>query len=96
MTPSWVKLAIYLVSAAIVHAANQVSVPSKPPQGTSKIIDHGFAGIAMKSFSWPNYTSTFSQNLYDSISSRTGTDLIIRVGGTGMYVLHTYHLFVYY
>lgn len=83
MTPIWTTLALCLPQIITTQAAT-VSIPNNPPPGTSKIIDHGFAGVAMKSFSWPNYTDAFSQNLYNAISTRTGTDLIIRVGGTGM------------
>ncbi|CAM1507950.1 Fc.00g047980.m01.CDS01 [Cosmosporella sp. VM-42] len=71
-----------LVAHAAGVAAPVVKVPGIAPHDASQIVDHAFAGLAMKGLSWPNFTLPFSQNLYNALATRTGTDVIIRLGGT--------------
>lgn len=82
----WIKAVALLavVTLPTQAASDEVKLQQHVPDGASKVIDHAFAGVAMKSFSWPEFTHPFSQNLYNALARRTGTDVIIRLGGTGM------------
>ncbi|KAK7416179.1 hypothetical protein QQX98_005376 [Neonectria punicea] len=75
---------IYNLFASIHSVTVDAKVHINVPKGVSRVIDHQFAGIAMESASWPNFTHAFSQNLFNALSSRTGKDLIIRIGGKSM------------
>lgn len=66
-----------------------IKVPYFVPRNASPEVDPDFLGLAFEEASWVRYSTDdwgnvnlFSQNLMDSIYSRTGGKPIIRLGGT--------------
>ncbi|KAI1260186.1 hypothetical protein F5Y18DRAFT_442016 [Xylariaceae sp. FL1019] len=65
-----------------------VQVPATGPSETLRPVDLSFTGFAFEQASFYNYSflsgkpNVFSQNLIDSVLSRTGGTPILRVGGT--------------
>ncbi|EGP91122.1 uncharacterized protein MYCGRDRAFT_107050 [Zymoseptoria tritici IPO323] len=65
-----------------------VHVPFNTPNGASDVVPHNYAALAMSQHSFHEYAGNkaspniFSRNLINSISSRQGAPVAIRVGGT--------------
>ena len=66
-----------------------LTIPPEAPQEASDVVDLSFPGFAFEQASFYNYSidtdgnpNTFSQNLINSVLSRTGGTPILRVGGT--------------
>lgn len=77
--------AFHLLYIALLGVlVESVKVPGTVPGNAGHVVDHQFAGVAIESLSWPNYTKPFSQNMYNALAKRTGKDVIIRLGGTSM------------
>ncbi|KAI1093000.1 hypothetical protein F5B19DRAFT_451637 [Rostrohypoxylon terebratum] len=95
MTPCFNTMAVV---AAILAVAAQgscqqntrtITIQATPPSDLSKKIDPSFTGFAFEESSFYNYSfdaegkpNSFSQNMVNSIFSRTGGTPILRVGGT--------------
>ena len=75
---------LLLAAAMGAQAQVQVTVPNTLPQVVSDVVDHGFLSWAVESSSFPNYTNEFSSNIFNDFSARTGSPIILRVGGTSM------------
>jgi hypothetical protein len=77
-------LAICLHAIGCPGAIVQINPPANVPTGASRVVDHGYLGYGIESTDFPNYSGTFSQNLYDGIANRVGSPVYIRIGGTSM------------
>ena len=78
------QLRLLFLSLALALAQNiEIGAPSQPPSSASNPVDRQFLGIMVESTSWPDYADqTLSQDLIQNIVVKTGTPVIIRVGGT--------------
>jgi hypothetical protein len=83
-------LLLLLSSNALTSSYDSVLViPPEAPREASDVIDLSFPGFAFEQASFYDYSidadgepNTFSQNLINSVLSRTGGTPILRVGGT--------------
>ena len=73
-----------LTSVTCAQAVN-ITAYRNVPSGASTAVDHAFPGFGIESTSFPDFTKPFSQNLFNAIAKRTGSPVIIRIGGTSMY-----------
>lgn len=65
-----------------------ITVPATTPKGASDVVDPGFMAFGISMHSFQDYAgnlsspNTFSRNLIETVSNRTGSPVHIRVGGT--------------
>jgi hypothetical protein len=77
---------IYLVGMSMMSMAAQISAPQNPPSGSSRVLGQAFVGLRVEANSFANFTSEFSQNLFNNFYESTNTPVILRVGGDSMWV----------
>ena len=83
MTRFIAPLRLLLLSLTLALAQNiEIGAPSQPPTSASNPVDRQFLGVMVESTSWPDYADQISQDLIQNIVAKTGTPVIIRVGGT--------------
>ena len=87
--------AVSLLSAVASGQQLEVKAPAQVPDSASPPIDRSYLGFGFECTSWPAFAgdkanpNVLSRGLIENLTNKTGSPVIIRVGGTSQYVSET-------